>query len=161
MKFRPTCLLVALLALAPAGAGAQNDPAGSPAAVKKTPNFGAALSMKYPYESFGDEYHTGYGIHAIMDYPFIPLLDLTADVGWNRFPKAAAGESIDIWEFVGGARVRLGVFFMSGEVGYYTNIKATSFLPGMGLRFTRFEAAVNIRAVPGGSWTGLRFGYYF
>ena len=124
-------------------------------------SFGAGLSVKYPYESFGDQYNTGYGINAMMDYPFIPLLDLTAAVGWNHFPEGDAGAPIDIWEFVGGARVRLGVFFMSGEVAYYTNVDATSFLPGMGLRFEHLELALNIRAVPDGSWTGLRLGYYF
>jgi hypothetical protein len=50
---------------------------------------------------------------------------------------------------------------MSGEVGYYTKVDDTSFLPGMGLRFTHLELAFNIRAVPSGSWTGLRLGYYF
>jgi len=124
-------------------------------------SFGAGLSAKYPYENFGDTYDTGYGIQAIMDYPFIPLLDLTAGIGWNHFPIANEGEAIDIWEFVGGMRFRMGVFFMSGEVGYYTKIEETSFLPGLGLRFEHFEVAMNVRAVSGGSWTGLRLGYYF
>jgi len=90
---------------------------------------------------------------AIMDYPFIPLLDLTAGIGWNTFPDANEGEAADLWEFTGGMRFRMGVFFMSGELGYYTTIKETSFLPGLGLRFDHFEVALNFRAV---SRTGRR-----
>ncbi len=151
------CFLLALLGCCLMAAEVQAQEAPAPRSV----NFGAGISGKYPYESFGDEYRSGYGLHAIMDYPVIPLLDLTADIGWNHFPRGDAIESLDIWEFVGGARVRLGVFFMSGEVGYYTNINETSFLPGLGLRFTHFEVAWNVRAVSRGSWTGLRLAYYF
>ena len=89
------------------------------------------------------------------------MLDLTAGIGWNHFPANEALESIDIWEFVGGMRFRMGVFFMSGEVGYYTEIEETSFLPGLGLKFDHFEVAFNVRAVSGGSWRGIRLGYYF
>lgn len=157
MKIWKMFLLLALLACCflPTAAPAQETPA--PPKV----NFGAGLTAKTPLDSFGEQYNTGYGVMAIMDYPLIPLLDLTAGIGWNHFPESDALESIDIWEFVGGARFRLGVFFMSGEVGYYTEIEETSFLPGLGLRFTNLEIAFNVRAVSGGSWRGFRLGYYF
>jgi len=145
----------------PPGASAQEQDAPPPDPTGGSASFGADLSAKYPYQNFGDSHDTGFGIHAIMDYPFIPLLDLTAHIGWNHFPEANDGETIDIWEFVGGMRFRMGIFFMSGEVGYYTKIEETSFLPGLGLRFDHFEVAMNVRAVSGGSWTGIRLGYYF
>ncbi len=143
------------------GASAQEQPAPPPDPTSGSASFGAGLTAKYPYENFGDSHDTGYGLQAIMDYPFIPLLDLTASIGWNHFPESNDGEAIDIWEFAGGMRFRMGVFFMSGEVAYYTEIEETSFLPGLGLRFEHFEAAMNVRAVSGGSWTGIRLGYYF
>jgi hypothetical protein len=146
--------------LIPLGAWAQDQPPAAEPATKSV-SFGGALAAKFPNESFAIQYDTGYGIYGIMDYPLIPLLDLAAGIGWNHFPAGAAGDAIDVWEFVGGARVRLGVFFMSGEVAYYTEIKETSFLPGLGLRFKHFEVAFNVRAVSGGSWQGLRLGYYF
>lgn len=128
---------------------------------QKSASFGVGLSMKYPYESFGDSYNTGFGIQGLFAYPLIPLLDITANVGWNHFGKDDAEESIDIWEFVGGLRFVMGVFFMSGEVGYYTEVDETSFLPGLGLKFDHFEIAFNVRAVSSGSWSGLRLGWYF
>lgn len=157
MKYARRCLLPALLACCFFSA---ETLAAETAAPRKV-NFGAGLTMKNPYENFGDQYDTGFGVEALLDYPIIPLLDLTAGIGWNHFPQGDATESVDIWEFVGGARLRLGVFFMSGEVGYYTKINEASFLPGLGLRFTHFEVAMNIRAVSGGSWTGWRLAYYF
>lgn len=138
-------------------AAAQNQPASE----KNKVSFGAGLTMKYPYESFGDEYNTGFGIMGFLDYPLIPLLELTAGIGWNHFDNAQAPEAVDIWEYVGGLRLALGVFFMSGEVGYFTEVNSTSFLPGLGVRFHHFELAVNLRSVPSGSWTGFRLGYYF
>jgi len=114
MKNVRRCFLPALMACCLMAAEVQAQEGPAPRSV----HFGAGISVKYPYESIGDEYRSGYGLHAIMDYPVIPLLDLTADIGWNHFPRGDASESLDIWEFVGGARVRLGVFFMSGEVWY-------------------------------------------
>lgn len=123
--------------------------------------FGLAATVNSPQKSFGEQHSTGYGLHAVVDYPFIPLLDFTADIGWNHFPGANDGAGVDVWEFAGGMRFVFGVFFMSGEVGYFTEINETSFLPGMGLRFDRLELGLRISAVPGGSWTSFRAGYYF
>ena len=141
---------------------AAQDSSPSPAENgQKSASFGVGLSMKYPYESFGDSYNTAYGIQGLFLYPLIPLLDFTANVGWNHFGKGDAEDSLDIWEFVGGLRFVMGVFFMSGEVAYYTEVDDTSFLPGLGLKFDHFEIAWNLRAVPSGSWSGLRLGWYF
>ena len=123
--------------------------------------FGAAISMNQPYNSYNQIQATGYGIHGIMDYPFIPLLDITADIGWNHFTATDGGEGLDVWEFAGGMRFVLGAFFMSGELGYYTGVETTSFLPGMGLRFDRLEFSMRVKSGTQGNWTGFRFGYYF
>lgn len=153
------CLLVSCFF--PTGAVAQEQAEPPPDPTAGSASFGVGLSAKYRNSAYGEVNDTGYGIQAFMDYPFIPLLDLTAGIGWNNFPEADERDAVEIWEFVGGMRFRMGVFFMSGEVGYYTNIDETSFLPGLGLRFEHFEVAWNIRAVSAGSWNGLRLGYYF
>ena len=158
--FLPLACLLACC-LFPAGALAQEQTAPPPDPTEESVSFGAGLTAKYRKSTYDESHHTGYGIMAFMDYPFIPLLDLTAGIGWNNFPDANEGDEVDIWEFVGGMRFRMGVFFMSGELGYYTNIEETSFLPGLGLRFDHFEVAWNVRAVSEGSWNGLRLGYYF
>lgn len=161
VRILPLLLVISALLFLSTGVAAQEASETPSPSETKHNIWGAGLSMKYPYESFGDEYETGFGIHALMDYPLMPLFSLTGDIGYNHFPKGQAGESIDVWEFVGGMRFVMGVFFMSGEVGYYSQLKETSFLPGLGLKFEHFEIAWNIRAVPSGSWSGLRFGYFF
>jgi len=124
--------------------------------------FGGAFMVTYPFEEFGDDYKTGYGIHGMLDYPLIVLFSLTADVGWNHFPSARHGTtSIDVWEFTFGGKLNLGPFFMGGETGYYTKVDEWSWVPTMGLRFGQFEGCLRIKAVSGDSWTGLRLGYYF
>jgi len=162
-RFLGFVTLICILAFCslPAGALAQEQAAPPPDPTEGSASFGAGLTAKSRTPTYGETNDTGYGIMAFMDYPFIPLLDLTAGIGWNNFPDANQGDEVVIWEFVGGMRFRMGVFFMSGEIGYYTNIDETSFLPGLGLRFEHFEVAWNIRAVPDGSWNGLRLGYYF
>jgi hypothetical protein len=157
--FLLVCIVVLGFSLTDAMAQEQAEP--EPDYTAGSTSFGVGLTGKYRKETYGDDYEPGYGIMAMMDYPFIPLLDLTAGIGWNTFPDANDGEAADLWEFVGGMRFRMGVFFMSGELGYYTTIEETSFLPGLGLRFDHFEVAWNIRAVKNGSWSGLRLGYYF
>ena len=156
-------LVLVLLAccLFPLGVEAQDSTPSQPNPSDNKAQFGAGLTVKNPSESFGDQYSTGYGIQGLLAYPFIPLLDLTAGIGWNHFDESDASEALDIWEFVGGMRFRMGVFFMSGEVAYYTKIEETSFLPGLGLKFEHLEVAFNVRSVPSGSWLGLRLGYYF
>jgi len=147
--------------LFPTGALAQEQAEPPQDPTEGSASFGLGLTGKYRQETYGDSYDPGYGIQAFMDYPFIPLLDLTAGIGFNHFSSDDDREEVDIWEFTGGMRFRMGVFFMSGEIGYYTKIDETSFLPGLGLRFDHFEIAWNVRAVSNGSWTGLRLGYYF
>jgi hypothetical protein len=158
----PSALILIVLACAlHLPAGAQDQPPAQPNPGDNQAQFGLGATAKFPYESFGDDYGTGYGIQGLLAYPFIPLLDLTAGIGWNSFSSGDLDESLSVWEFVGGMRFRMGVFFMSGEVAYYTEVDQTSFLPGLGLKFEHFEFAWNVRAVDSGSWTGIRLGYYF
>ena len=123
--------------------------------------YGVGLMMNYPFDSFGNEYNTGWGLHGMVDYVFIPLLHFVGDVGWNHFPGNDNREALDVFEFTFGAKFQFGAFFMGGESGYYTEVNEWSFVPSMGLRFSRFEVAFRIKAVGGSSWNGLRLGYYF
>jgi len=124
-------------------------------------NLGLALHTSFPYAEFGEEYKTGWGVSGIFDYPLIPFIDLTADVGYTRYSSDKGGDGIDVWNLVFGARFALGVFFMGGETGYFTFVEEWSYVPSMGLRFGAFEGAIRYKSVHGASWTTLRFGYYF
>jgi len=128
---------------------------------RETRTMGVAVKTFFPYAEYGDETDTGYGIAWIYDYPLIPLIDLTADVGYSHFSTPEGSESVNIWNFTFGGRLVLGPFFMGGETGYYTKVEEWSYVPSMGLRFGAFEGALSYKSVGTAAWTQLRFGYYF
>ncbi len=128
---------------------------------RETRNAGVAVKTLFPYAEFGDNTGTGWGLAAIYDYPLIPLIDLTADVGYSRFTGEGGGDGIGVWNFTFGGRLVLGPFFMGGETGYFTYVEEWSYVPSMGLRFGALEGGISYKSVGGASWTQLRFGYYF
>ena len=141
-------------------ASAQNPP--DPRAPMYGGNFfGVGAQLTYPFNDFGDDHSSGYGLQGLFNYPLIPLLDLSAALGWNHFPGANDGTSIDIWEMALGCRVALGAFFMNGEMGYFSKVDQWSFLPGLGLRYDHWEIALRVKAIGSDSWSSLRLGYYF
>ena len=123
--------------------------------------WGVGAQLSLPYQDFADKYTTGYGLQGLYNYPLIPLLDLSASVGWNHFPREADGAGLDIWEMSFGARFALGAFFMNGETGYFSKVDDWSFIPGLGLRYDHWEVSLRTKAVGGSSWHGLRLGHYF
>lgn len=122
---------------------------------------GVGVKTTFPYAEFKDDTKTGWGVGGIVDYPLIPLIDLTADLGYNHFPGKDDNEDVDVWNLCFGGRLALGAFFMGGETGYFSHVEEWSFVPSMGLRFNRFEGAIRYKAVGGVSWTSLRLGVYF
>lgn len=122
---------------------------------------GLGVKSSFPYANFDDDFNTGWGVVGMVDYPLIPLIDLTADVGYTSFPGSGENDSVDVWNVCFGGRLALGVFFMGGETGYFSYVEDWSFVPSMGLRFGPFEGGVRYKAVGGSGWTSLRFGYYF
>ncbi len=122
---------------------------------------GLSVKTSFPYAELNDDTQTGWGIAGMVDYPLIPLIDLTADVGVNHFPGDGEKEDVDVWNVCFGGRLALGAFFMGGETGFFTHVDEWSFVPSMGLRFNRFEGAVRYKAVGGASWTSIRLGVYF
>jgi len=123
--------------------------------------WGVGVQASLPHNDFADKFSSGYGLQGMFNYPLIPLIDLSGSVGWNHFPGADDGAGADIWEFAFGARLALGVFFMNGEVGYFSKVDETNFIPGLGLRFAHWEFAARTKAVGSNTWSGLRVGYYF
>lgn len=123
--------------------------------------FGVAGMMSFPYGDFQDNYDHGFGLHGMLDYPFVSILNLTADVGYNRFAHANNGNDITVMEYSVGSKLVFGWFYMGGETGYYSKVNDWSFIPTWGLKFGQFEFSMRIKAVGGGSWTGIRAGWYF
>ncbi len=122
---------------------------------------GIAGKVTFPFAGFGDKVNTGYGVAGIVDYPLIPFLDLTADVGYNHFSEGNSGAGADIWSLTFGGRFVLGSFFMGGETGYFSQADEWSYVPSVGLRFGKFEGAIRYKGVSGVNWTSVRLGYYF
>ena len=124
-------------------------------------NLGLGVKTSFPYAEFGEDANTGWGVAGMVDYPLIPLLDLTADVGYNHFAGMGEKDGVDVWNFCFGGRLALGAFFMGGETGYFSHGNDWSFVPSMGLRFGQLEGAIRYKSVGANGWTSLRFGYYF
>ncbi len=123
--------------------------------------WGAGAQITLPRGVFRDDYANGFGLQGLFNYPLIALIDLSGSVGWNHFSGANDGDGIDIWELGFGGRFALGVFFMSGEMGYFSRVDEWNFVPGLGLRFDHWEFSLRTKAVHDTSWSSLRLGYYF
>lgn len=122
---------------------------------------GAGLSTSFPYTEFGDDYSTGYGVHALLDKPVWPLINASADVGWNHFPGNEEHDSIDVWSLFFGGRLVFGVFYMGAEAGYLSEVDHVGWVPSFGCRFEKLELGIRYVASGSNSWTTLRAGYYF
>ncbi len=122
---------------------------------------GLGIKSTFPFSEFGNKTDNGWGVAGLVDYPLIPFIDLTADLGVTHFSGKNGGESVNVWNASFGGRFALGVFFMGGETGYFSYVEEWSFIPSMGLRFGSFEGSIGHKSVGGGNWTSLRFGYYF
>ncbi len=133
-------------------ANAQSDSGGP---------LGISGAVTFPFGDFGDRAQTGYGLHAMGDYPVIPLLHLAGNVGFHQFSGEGEADDLTVWEFSVGVRFVLGAFYMGGENGYFTGVEDSSYIPNFGLRLGNWEAAVRWKAVGRGSWNTLRVGYYF
>jgi len=153
-------VLALVLATGAAAAGAQENPRSRSYWPDQRP-FGLAVQHSRPYGDFSDTHKGGWGVYAIADHPLMPLLSLIGDVGWNHFPGDGEGEAGDVWEISGGAKINFGAFYMGGQVGYFTEVDQTSWVPSMGLRWPRIEVAVRVKAIGEDGWTSFRLGYYF
>jgi hypothetical protein len=160
---------LALGVLPPLGASAQPTASGATAEpqtereqwLASYRHWGLAFAQTHPFQDFNDEHNTGYGLHAIVDYPVIPLLNFTVDVGWNRFDKADDGAALDVINVTFGGKISLGPFYVGGETGYYNKVEDWSWVPSMGVRPGNWDFGVRLKATGEGSWTTLRVGYYF
>jgi len=123
--------------------------------------WGVGVQSTIPTSDSRNRYATGYGVQGMYNYPLIPLIDISASAGWNHFPEGNDVQSLDMWEVAAGMRFAVGAFFMNGELGYYSKIDETAFIPGLGLRNTHWEASIRAKAAGANTWTTLRLGYYF
>ncbi len=123
--------------------------------------FGAGAQVSFPRSSYGNSYTTGFGMQGMFDYPLIPLLDICGSVGWNHFPHVDDGSTIDVWETALGLRFVLGAFFMNGEMGHFSKVDESSFIPGLGMRYDHWEFSFRSKATGSSTWSTFRVGYYF
>lgn len=124
-------------------------------------NLGVGVTTTFPFQEFGDEYQTGYGLHLLADYPLIPLLNFTANAGYSHFGRVNEGDEIGVFSLVFGGKIMFGPAFMGGETGYFTEVDEWSWVPSFGLRIQELEFSLRYKSSGAGTWTTLRAGYYF
>ena len=123
--------------------------------------FGIAATVSLPYGDFSEDRTTGYGLQGLVDFPLVPLFNLTGTVGWSHFPEDGDVEPVDIWYVNIGGRLVLASFYMSGQTGYYSELDQWGWVPGFGFRFTQLELGLEYVGASKGAWTTLRVGWYF
>lgn len=160
--FRSLALGIAIMCCAVCAGTAGAQPAAEARAPWHSGNyFGVAAQTTFPRSLFDVDYQQGLGLQGLFNYPLIPLLDLSGSLGWNHFPRDGEDDGIDIWELAFGARFALGVFFMNGEVGYFSQIDQSSFIPGLGVRLEHWEFSLRSKVAGSDTWSTFRVGYYF
>jgi hypothetical protein len=122
---------------------------------------GLGVSASSPYADFGDAYNTGFGVHALLEQPLIPLINVTASAGWRRFAAEGEADDVNVFNVGVGGRLLFGWFFMGFETGYYSEIDKVGWEPLFGLRLDRFEIALQYTSAGRDAWATLRAGYFF
>ena len=121
--------------------------------------YGNSIGVTYPLY---DSYDSGLGIYGNVDYNFSNFLAARFDLGWNTFDDLSPdGGRFNVWEFTGGLRAKIAVFYVEVRGGYFTRINEWAAVPAVGLRFGRLDFQFNLMANGNTAWAGARVGYYW
>jgi hypothetical protein len=167
MRAQLFLLGLVLLLLLPVAGAAQTTSDAIPEAYSREEwlasyrHFGIAASASFPYTRFGDRYDTGFGLHALADFPLVTLINIAGDVGWTRFASDGEGDFLDVFNAIVEGRFVFAFFFVGGGTGYLSGVDDFGWVPSLGLRFDRAELAVRWVAAGPDAWTTLRAGFYF
>ena len=140
---------------------------------------GNSFNLGFPMGDMESLYDMGYGIYANFDYNFSSFLAARFDVGWNSFSgtdvtqdlglKSASAyeapvvamDNLNIWEFTGGLRAKIAVFYVEARGGYFTGINEWGVVPAVGLRFGRLDIQGSYTVAGKYQWAGARVGFYY
>jgi hypothetical protein len=126
---------------------------------------GNSISYAIPQGTAGDIYDFGYGFYANIDYNFSKHFIGRFDLGWNQFDGddlyGIEVEKQNVWEFSGGLRARVSLFYAEIMGGYFTGFDSWGYKPAVGLRWKKLDLQANYNFIGDVEWIGLRLGYYW
>ncbi len=131
---------------------------------------GNSVNMAFPVGDMESWYNNGWGFYANIDYNFNSFLAGRFDLGWNSFNSTditdpviglPVDEKLNVWEFTGGLRAKISVFYAEAKGGYFTGIKEWGFVPAVGLRFGKLDLQGYVTVAGDYQWGGVRIGYYW
>ena len=140
---------------------------------------GNSISLSFPMGDMDGVYDMGYGFYGNIDYNFSNFLAARFDLGWNTFKgtdlasgldlKSASGyetplltvDNLNVWEFTGGLRAKIAVFYVEARGGYFTGINEWGVVPAVGLRLGRFDIQGSYTVAGDYQWASARVGFYW
>ncbi len=131
---------------------------------------GNSFNVGIPIGNMESRYDLGLGIYGNIDYNFNKFLTARFDLGWNTFdgpdvtdPNTGFVEDVqmDVWEFTGGLRAKLSVFYVEARGGYFTGVSSWGFVPAVGVRLGKFDIQGNLTVAGDNHWGAVRLGYYW
>ncbi len=128
---------------------------------------GNSITLGFPIGDMEGMYDMGWGIYGNVDYNFSKFLTGRFDLGWSTFSNNLAPvegiefDNLDIWEFTGGLRANISVFYLEGRGGYFTGINQWGVVPAVGLRFGKLDIQGSLTVAGDYHWGGVRIGYYW
>ncbi len=126
---------------------------------------GNSIIYAIPQGQTSDIYNYGYGISANFDYNFSEHLVGRFDLGWNQFDgDNIAGfdlEKLNVWEFTGGIRGRISLFYAEILGGYYTGFDSWGYKPAVGIRWNKFDLQGSYNFAGDAEWVSLKLAYYW
>lgn len=134
---------------------------------------GNSFNIMIPQGKLADTYDHGFGFFGNFDYNLNKHFALRFDLGWND----VSGEettivdqdgtvhtnhpNMSVWEFTGGLKAGVSIFYLEGRGGYYTGIGQWGIVPAAGLRIKKFDIQGSYTFAGEYEWFSARIAYYW
>ena len=134
---------------------------------------GNSFNVMLPQGKMAKTYEHGFGVYANFDYNFSKHFAARLDIGWNDVsgPETTYLDTLgmvhtnhpnmSVWEFTGGFRASISVFYVEIRGGYFTGVKEWGFVPAAGVRLGKFDIQGNYSFVGESEWAAARISYYW
>ena len=134
---------------------------------------GNSFNVMIPQGKMADTYDHGIGIYGNIDYNFNKYFAARFDLGWNDVSGLETTyvdpygnihtnhPNMSVWEFTGGLRASISVFYLEIRGGYFTGINEWGYVPAVGLRFGKLDIQGSYTFGGDSEWVSARIGYYW
>jgi len=134
---------------------------------------GNSFNVMIPQGDLSNTYEHGFGMYANFDYNFNKFLAARFDFGWNDLSGDETSyvdpdgtihvnhPNMSVWEFTGGLRAKVSIFYVEARGGYFTGLKSWGYVPAAGIRIGKFDIQGNYTIAGDNQWASARVAYYW